>query len=503
MIHTRRPQTDDAGAALVLVLVLMVIGALVVAAVLSFAQTSFKVGGVTAPRNRAAKSAEGVARMAIARQKALGAAAGCLTMDDEHTNGYTISVACTSTTEQRPSSPGVYSIITTNLTATGASISANASPTLTGDVFLSGGQVGGFKTVTPFNLSLDSAGAFGVGASAKSCSDAAVMSAVTVTGHGPIDCTGDHWLARQGALNPWDGSRMLVTLPSIPADQRTGAAFTIGTCNIYLPGRYHGLAIGAGEHYFASGTYYFDGPVTVGDDARVVGGAGPTPGCAIDSVLALDPAAPLSPRISGKGALFVLGGAATFSLHGSNISFVLNRRQPGTIDNWTAKDVSIVAVTGDHEDIDYVTSELWVGQENGGWHLVSEHGIPDDSPTPIARYAVSTVAPTSDIISIDAAGASTVDIGGTVYAPSAGVTVGQAASTTTVKLGNGLVANHVTLSVADKNTFVVGAATTNSTVTIFKLVTTTSGGGSRPTSSTAFVEFNEYGDNSVRSWIDS
>ena len=37
---------------------------------------------------------------------------------------------------------------------------------------------------------------------------------------------------------------------------------TIGSCNVYFPGRYGGLTLGAGNHYFPSGVYYFDDTLT-------------------------------------------------------------------------------------------------------------------------------------------------------------------------------------------------------------------------------------------------
>ena len=93
---------------------------------------------------------------------------------------------------------------------------------------------------------------------------------------------------------------------------------------MYFPGRYSGLTLGAGNHYFPSGVYYFDDTLRLDPGARVVAGEGRWGGCAVDAEAAFAPTAPRNHEITGRGATFLLGDAASISA--DNASFRINRR---------------------------------------------------------------------------------------------------------------------------------------------------------------------------------
>ena len=83
-----------------------------------------------------------------------------------------------------------------------------------------------------------------------------------------------------------DGSPLL-TLPRLPTFERPGSQSTIGSCNLYYPGRYLGstpLVLSGGNRYFASGIYYFERPLQITDGVpTIVLGEGRTRGCSFDA----------------------------------------------------------------------------------------------------------------------------------------------------------------------------------------------------------------------------
>lgn len=133
-----------------------------------------------------------------------------------------------------------------------------------------------------------------------------------------------------------------LTFPSIPvtAQDPNGITPAVPNCRVFKPGRYNSPPnLISGTNYFASGDYYFtSGDFNVGNGNVVVGGtpkAGesrllvPADACQNDSLAA--------GTASGNGAAFIFGGTATFGVANNSTVEMFSRA-------WGDYQVSMVAV---------------------------------------------------------------------------------------------------------------------------------------------------------------
>jgi hypothetical protein len=116
------------------------------------------------------------------------------------------------------------------------------------------------------------------------------------------------------------------SLPPLPPYTRVSVnQATVGSCRVYFPGQYNApLTLASGDHYFASGIYYFTDLVTLQPGARVVGGQGKFDGCAVDAEAVFATDAPKAHSVTGRGATFVFGGAGR--LVSNDASLRMNKR---------------------------------------------------------------------------------------------------------------------------------------------------------------------------------
>lgn len=170
------------------------------------------------------------------------------------------------------------------------------------------------------------------------------------------------------ADTPSEGKIWLPQLPArtmIERPEASGWAMPsdYGNCRVFFPGTYRSpVTLTSGRVYFASGTYYFEAPITVDGEVEVVVGEGTTPGCASDQEAAFDALAPPAEHgINGLGATFVLGGAArlVLSTSGADVeqTVVFNQRYVARDDVSlrSSHRVSIMTVNGE------ITSPATVG----------------------------------------------------------------------------------------------------------------------------------------------
>jgi type II secretory pathway pseudopilin PulG len=517
---------DERGAVLLVVLIMMIVGMILVGAALGFAGSSLGLSKTAVKRDQRAETAEGVVKMAIGTRKSFDPATGCApsalyTVDpDAPRDDVTkvllppppgkeplyATVACARVVVDKKIANGTYGLMTTSLDPSITPIQSNEDLTISGNIFISAGRVDGSNVTSSHAVTLsnstygpgDSPNRYRKGGNAFGCDSAAIVNAVNdAADQAPesVNCETVRWLDRDGRYsaeyNTWWGYE----ITSLPPDERSGASFTSGGCTVYFPGRYHGLNITSGQHYFASGAYYFDAPVTI-SGGTVVGGAGPELGCSYDAEASLNAQAPISPHVSGKGVEFILGGPATVSITGNTTAVSLNRREPGALDFYSGQATSIVAANADTWTPLLEISEPWLAIDDPAstdllYQGMHNHSIPNP-PGPNLTYTPTSVPVGAEMVKIDVGGNSKVIIGGAVWVPSGKLFIRQNSSNASVRLGFGAVAHHVLFDIENEDKIYVGTPDKTVEITQFRF-TATSG----PTTATGTLEYNEFGDNSV------
>ncbi|MGZ4680054.1 MAG: hypothetical protein ACXV4D_07785, partial [Ilumatobacteraceae bacterium] len=138
-------------------------------------------------------------------------------------------------------------------------------------------------------------------------------------------------------------------------------------CNVFFPGTYlNPITItSATPTFFASGIYYFENTVTISGSANVVVGDGATEGCTTDQEAAFNAVnAPVNHNITGVGATFVFGAAGRLVINdstpGTGVSVKFNNRYVGPTDVSTSSSagVSIMTVNGVLASPDIVDLDL-------------------------------------------------------------------------------------------------------------------------------------------------
>ena len=125
------------------------------------------------------------------------------------------------------------------------------------------------------------------------------------------------------------------------------------TCNVFFPGTYIDPVLLDGPTYFTSGVYYFENEVRVVGGADVVVGMGATPGCTDDQeAIFYAENAPGTHNMSGLGATWIFGDQARLVVtneNASSLEFRFNTRYVPPDDPGVAPsaDVSIMTVNGE------------------------------------------------------------------------------------------------------------------------------------------------------------
>lgn len=234
-------------------------------------------------------------------------------------------------------------------------------------------------------------------------------------------------------------------LPPIPLYERPGSQTSIGTCNIYFPGRYLGtssLIISSGLHYFTSGNYYFERSLVVSNGARVVMGEGSHTGCSRDSEAISTSRSPRRHEISGSGATVLFGGPARLTVQDS--SLIINSRNGGT-------EPSIRTVAFGTSTSAVVIPPDSVRLDDGSIVPIATHSaFPPESATPIS-YKTSTLTPTTSIaVSITLNGslaeANQFVVEGQIFVPHGGLHLASTKTTYRIFSSGGLLTARLTTS---------------------------------------------------------
>ncbi len=292
----------DRGSALLMVMVLMVVGGIIATGLLTYSQAVIRARPALHERVAGAEAVKSGTRIAITLQREFGPS-GCFADSVQWTIASTPVTATCSTVSSYTTGRGrLGSVITANsgspsnlVTPTWA---GNVSQALAGEATINTGAMGASTSVS---LVRGTGSSFTWNASALP------------------------WWQQVGDNN--GVSWQYPSLPQIPSYSRPGSQASIGTCQLYFPGRYLGttpLTLNGGTHYFASGVYYFERPIVITGGAQVVFGEGLYAGCAVDAYAAWASTAPKSHEITGKGATILLGDIATLTVQESSVR--INRR---------------------------------------------------------------------------------------------------------------------------------------------------------------------------------
>ncbi len=150
-----------------------------------------------------------------------------------------------------------------------------------------------------------------------------------------------------------------IWLPRLPVastklQARTGTEMQDGfpTCTVFFPGTYANEVVLDGPTFFTSGVYYFQNEVRVESGADVVVGGGVIPGCTTDlDAIFYSENPPSAISMSGLGATWVFGESGRLVVDnsgGSDLSLQFNRRYAPEDDDAISpsQDVSIISVNG-------------------------------------------------------------------------------------------------------------------------------------------------------------
>ncbi|NND76213.1 MAG: hypothetical protein HKN44_14530 [Ilumatobacter sp.] len=425
----------DEGSVLAMTLVMTVVTAMLMMALLSYVATVMRVQPGVEERAVASETARSAVRQAVHQQRINGPGTCYEDTQTVAINGFDAELSCVVTDIEFDNvlMRNRFGIITTTnrydvggvpLPPIWGSNGNAFNPTLTGDVFVNGGAIE--TLIDDFSVTGTSSDGSPAGIVGSTATYAGSPSPVRYSVPGPVptdcttagsvyefntggawDCIAEPWTARAGNnADPTAGPWIYPYLPSVPTQTRSSTPISIPrgatTCKVFYPGHYpNPIDIDGGEAYFASGVYYFEGPLTVRNGATVVGGEGFHSGCVLDSEAALyngpTQRAPKVHSITGNGTTFLLGDDATVSVTRANM--ILNRRL-STETTRPSEGISIRSVntvTTDTADV-YVPEDEVYAQESLPVVPASTTAYVDSEPaggwnSPIVLFDTTTGGP--------------------------------------------------------------------------------------------------------------
>ncbi len=531
---TRRRATgtrSDEGAALAMALVLVLVGGMIVGALLTYATGVLRALPVVESRTARIEAVKSAIRMATTMQRVVGPSQ-CFAPSSNYTfNGIAVTVTCT-TTQLYETGSGRLGLISTSNAASTSNIEGlgtGFAKEVDGGVFINAGLLSGRTAdvlvknsniaMSTYSSALTPLLRYGLGVivglpAEPSLGDCTAALATDGFGVGAtfagesvshtIECVTTPWWQAAGDLAS-DGTRRYPALPQLPTFERPGAQSTIGTCNIYYPGRYLGttpLVLSGGNHYFASGIYYFERPLQITNGANVVMGEGRTPGCSFDADAAFVSTAPRAHEITGKGATLIFGRTGTLTVSGDSTAVRMNRRLSGSTtrgsEGTAIRTVSFGTSTAALE----VPADV-VLLPDGSTVAASVHSVLVSATATPAKYGASTVIPTANVVDVTTGTNSVFDVDGYIFTPNAQVSVGGAATAYTLQMNGGVVATRILLGLQDppanpSANWLVGVITEPIQRQVMLQAAATVGG--RQVRSTSMLEVNADRSFAINSW---
>jgi hypothetical protein len=312
---TGRSRPDD-GSILIMVLVMMVIGALVVLPMITYASTVFKASHVQTDKARAAELARGGTWVALSDGTDLFNSCNGGTLPSA-LSGVSTTCQVVGTVTQLPADKIPYAVAAIQ---SDAQVPASVATT-------------GVYT-NPNSTAVDPDG----WDDWASVPDWSLASA-----------TGKVWLPQLPVQATSSGGTRDTTMA--PGTQEPGYS----SCRVFFPGTFTTPITISGPAFFTSGVYYFTEPITLKNGADVVvGDGGIEPSCTTDfEAIANAVSVPDPLNMSGLGGTFVLGGNARIVVDDTGagpIRFVMKQRyvSPDETSVLASASVSIVSVNGTH-----------------------------------------------------------------------------------------------------------------------------------------------------------
>jgi hypothetical protein len=476
----RSRRRGEEGAALVLSLVTLVVGAMVVGALATFVMTDYKAIPPIQDRTNQAEALKAATRMAINIQRESGPS-GCAFASMQPlvdpVNDLTVTTTCSAGTPYMVNG-GRFGLISTSNKVGSAHITGAVTPnfdkTISNEIFINSGRLSpGTSDLKPNrNISLSSYTSAATPANrystvaaptATACNNPATAAALAASDLYKVDAATNYVHALVCQAQPWwamvgqpdvNNVRTYPALPPIPKYHRPyGGMAKIGSCNVFYPGRYladpasgskpafNALVLDAGKsYYFASGVYYFEVPVIVSAGAKVVVGRGPTSakGCTTDALAGTAVGKPLVFDITGRGGTFIFGKNANLQVAGNNTSVIFNPRFASAA-TAGSDGVSIRTVATGVATTDIEIPQDQVLLPDGTKVNVTTHTVAVGSVA--VKYERSTLTHDQAAISVTTGNSSKISIPGFVITPHARVIVQGSGTSPSVTLDGGLVAS--------------------------------------------------------------
>jgi hypothetical protein len=467
----RRPEADE-GSALLIALAIVLIGALIITPLLSYAATVTTSSRIEVTKTARGEAVKGGLRTALANPKAL-------------------YDAC--------SNSGLHTEVT--LAAPGLDVGVQTVCT----------TVNNATELSPSELRV-AMEATQSGATAPAGTVGQVYSGI-----GNTNVTA--WVADTTATST-GGKILLAQLPphALSHPSSTGYAMPAwaGACTVFFPGTYQDpiTISGTTPVFFTSGVYYFENTVTFTGSANVVVGGGSIDGCTNDQNAAYNAInAPATTAITGYGATFIFGAggrlAVNDSVAGTGPVVQFNTRLVADTDvgNLPSKSINIETVNGvevvaDVSSADLVLPYLAVPKSMASGSPAVDSETQGFSPSTL----VPTLAPapqTNPIIDFSFTGTNTgtLYVPGYVSTPQGRININLTAASAVKKnlsLLGGVLAAQFTQTAAPAATQQLGIV--NRVVQKTFKVVSTSTSGSPTLVSTALVQVNDYGEYVINSW---
>jgi hypothetical protein len=470
-LRASRPQHDEAGAALLLALVLLIVGSLVVGALATYVMTDFKTLPAIKVRTDRSEALKGGTRLAINLQRESGPSACVLASTQYNINGLNVTTTCTAGAAEMVGG-GRYGIVSTSNKATSAHVTGGGTfvKKITSPIFLNSGRLSpGTDTVLPtadIALSTYTSPTSPVArystptnntpfacnnaaqSAALAASDLYLRSPATGATHS-LTCQAQPWWSVVGQPNA-AGAIVYPALPPIPTYARSSTPVRYGAtskkCFVFFPGRYSAALDlnNANNYYFTSGIYYFAQPITVSGAAKVVVGRGPAKdaGCTTDALANGIPTSagrPLVTDVTGRGGTFIFGGAAKLQVSGDNTSVKFNPRYSTAV-NSASEGVSIRTVSTGAATPNIEIPQDKVQRPDGSLVNVTAYTSVVPKTTATFGYVASSLLHDDYAVRVQAGNSTVVSVPGFVITPHARFALEGGGTNQVLKFSGGLVA---------------------------------------------------------------